>query len=158
MLAQTIIFGLFLPLVACIPQAPQPSSQPQCSYMCPPYDEAGWQAVPFMDPSPTEIFCSYPTVPGENPLDFYCIYSKVDGHLVYDHNADLCQGNAACPAFTGRRIRSLKNVGRRSGLPARRPRPPQSEVPSDVRPSLMKTRVALGKGKKQRATNTTKHT
>lgn len=72
---------LLVPLASAVPQAPGPSALPQCTYVCPTLDKAGWQAVPFMDPSPTEIFCSYPTVANENPLDFYCIYSKVSRRL-----------------------------------------------------------------------------
>ena len=72
--------ALLVPLTSAVPQAPGPSALPQCTYVCPTLDKAGWQAVPFMDPSPTEIFCSYPTVANENPLDFYCIYSKVIAH------------------------------------------------------------------------------
>ncbi|KAF5314640.1 hypothetical protein D9611_007121 [Ephemerocybe angulata] len=154
MLAKFLTAAILLPClqtVSSTPQAPEPSSQPQCDYICPPLDKAGWRPVPLLDPSPTEMFCSYPTVIGENPLDFYCIYSKIDSHLVYDHNADLCQDNAVCVTFTGRR--SLRNAGRRNTLPKRRPRLSQSNPASDVRPSVMKTRVTLGKEKK-RATKT----
>ena len=91
MLAKVISLAplaLLVPLASAVPQAPGPSTLPQCTYVCPTLDKAGWQAVPFMDPSPTEIFCSYPTVANENPLDFYCIYSKV-GLAVSDYGSTL---------------------------------------------------------------------
>jgi hypothetical protein len=59
------------------------------------------------------MFCSYPSVEGEDPQDFYCTYSKVrslsprigtisvlirkpqtDGSLVEDHNANACPKTA----------------------------------------------------------------
>lgn len=85
LLSLTFLVAHINPLAHAAPQAapPGPSAIPECTYACPALDKAGWQAVPFMDPSPTEIFCSYPTVVNENPLDFYCIYSKVRFFILY---------------------------------------------------------------------------
>ncbi|KAJ3535177.1 hypothetical protein NMY22_g6604 [Coprinellus aureogranulatus] len=151
-LASLALLGQF---TSAAPQAPGPSAFPECTYTCPTLDKAGWQGVPFMDPSPTEMFCSYPTVVNENPLDFYCIYSKIDAHLVFDHNAGLCQDYATCTFSGGRRPFRNGGGGSREPLPTRRPKS-LKDVASDIRPSVMKTRMALGKGKRRPATKTTK--
>lgn len=79
-------------------------------------------------------------VPGCYKLNYW----QVDAHLIYDHNVSLCQEYAVC-SYAGRR--SLRNAGRRGGMPKRDPLQPNP--PADLRPSVMKTRVALGKEKKR---------
>jgi hypothetical protein len=70
---------------------------PGC-FACPPQDQLGF-SVGVTDLSTDPIFCSYPAVPGENPNDFFCTYSKTTGVLVQDNDAGLCQPNAVntCP-------------------------------------------------------------
>ncbi len=46
------------------------------------------------DLSINPIFCSYPVVAGENPDDYYCTYSDVNGALVEDHDAGNCPPGA----------------------------------------------------------------
>jgi hypothetical protein len=70
---------------------------------CPPQDEAGFP-LGQSDLTTDPIFCSYPAVPGENPNDFFCTYSKSTGALVQDSDAGLCPPNAvgtSAPSPTG---------------------------------------------------------
>ncbi|KAF8964478.1 hypothetical protein BDZ97DRAFT_1612846, partial [Flammula alnicola] len=69
-----------------------PSATPT-SYICPPVDNGGF-SLGSNDVTSDPIFCSYPAVPGEDPNDFYCTYSKITGALVLDHDAGLCPGSA----------------------------------------------------------------
>jgi hypothetical protein len=51
------------------------SSTVNC-YACPPEDQLGF-ALGEKDENADPIFCSYPAVPGEDPLDFFCTYNRV---------------------------------------------------------------------------------
>jgi hypothetical protein len=61
--------------------------------VCPPQDQLGF-SLGDSNTSTDPIFCSYPAVPGENPNDFFCTYSRTTGALVTDNDAGLCQPNA----------------------------------------------------------------
>jgi len=62
-------------------------------FTCPPADTAGF-GLGDSDYTADPIFCSYPTVPGEDPNDFFCTYSASTGTLVTDNNAGLCPAEA----------------------------------------------------------------
>lgn len=71
---------------------------------------------------------------------------------MFDHNASLCQDYATCTFPGGRRVfRNAGGVGtgNKSPVPVRKVKGLEGggEV-RDVRLSVMKTRVALGKGKR----------
>jgi hypothetical protein len=62
-------------------------------FTCPPTDQLGF-SLGQSDTTTDPIFCSYPAVPGEDPHDFFCTYSKTTGALVQDNDAGLCTANA----------------------------------------------------------------
>jgi hypothetical protein len=62
-------------------------------YTCPPQDDGGF-TLGQTGTMNGDLFCSYPAFPGENPDDFYCLYSFATGALVTDNDAGLCPANA----------------------------------------------------------------
>jgi len=65
------------------------------SCSCPASDLAGFSLDVVLNPSPGVIHCSYPVFAGEDPNDFFCLYSTTaPGALTQDHDAGLCRSNA----------------------------------------------------------------
>jgi hypothetical protein len=64
------------------------------SFQCPPADVAGFSLDIFFINGDNQLHCSYPVFAGEDPFDFYCLYSPTTGALLQDHDAGLCPGSA----------------------------------------------------------------
>jgi hypothetical protein len=61
-----------------------------CIYWCPAQDNLGFQlGPPGTKETETDFQCSYPAVEGENPDDFYCLYSKVGISPVFGLQCNL---------------------------------------------------------------------
>ena len=63
------------------------SSSPNC-IACPTEDQAGFP-LGASDTTADPIFCSYPSVAGQDPMVFYCTYNKVCVLLSRRHTASL---------------------------------------------------------------------
>ncbi len=61
----------------------------RASQSCPPRDTAGFSLGDNRDLG-TAHFCSYPSISGEDPLEFYCLYSSETGRLIQDQDAGFC--------------------------------------------------------------------
>ena len=70
------------------------------AYTCPPTDGLGF-ALGDNTTNTDPIFCSYPAVAGENPMDFFCDYSATTGALTTDNDAGLCEPTAVSTGSSG---------------------------------------------------------
>lgn len=69
---------------------------PPIACLCPGSDNGGYGLVANGIDGSSNLFCSYPVFPEENPYDFYCYYDPTTGVLVADVNVGLCPSTALC--------------------------------------------------------------